>query len=31
MIETLLENDFIQKNGDDEEGPASAHLVSIAK
>ncbi|OBZ75571.1 hypothetical protein A0H81_04216 [Grifola frondosa] len=26
IFETLLENDFMQRNGDDEDGPASAHL-----
>ncbi|KAI0928528.1 hypothetical protein AcW1_005746 [Taiwanofungus camphoratus] len=26
IIETLLENDFMQRNGDDEDGPAAAHL-----
>ncbi|KAH9951250.1 hypothetical protein B0H21DRAFT_272251 [Amylocystis lapponica] len=26
MIETLIENDFDRKNGDDEDGPAAAHL-----
>ncbi|EGN95947.1 hypothetical protein SERLA73DRAFT_93794 [Serpula lacrymans var. lacrymans S7.3] len=29
IIETLLEDEYLQKNGDDEDGPAAAHLVSI--
>lgn len=28
-METLRENDFLRKNGDDEEGAAGAHLVSF--
>lgn len=28
LFEALLETEFIQKNGDDEDGPMSAHLVS---
>lgn len=28
-METLRENDFLRKNGDDEEGAAGAHLVNI--
>lgn len=29
-MESLLENDFMQRNGDSEDGPASAHLVRAA-
>ena len=29
LLEALLEGEFAQKNGDDEEGPMSAHLVSF--
>ena len=28
LLESLLESEFALKNGDDEEGPMSAHLVS---
>lgn len=27
IIETLLEYDYLQTNGNDEDGPAAAHLV----
>ena len=29
ILEALLEGEFVQKSGDDEDGPMSAHLVSI--
>lgn len=31
ILEALLESEFLRKNGDDEDGPISAHLVSIER